>query len=335
MKIYHYTIVISFVLFSCKPSKTDYTIAFGSCNKQDLDQSYWKVISEKNPDAFIWGGDNIYADTSNIDSLRAMYMTQKNNIHYKNFLKSIKYQVFATWDDHDYGLNDGGKEWAYKVESQDAFFDFLGVNDPKRRTQKGIYSTEVIKVGNNTIKLYILDTRYFRDSLTPATNSLKRYNPAANNTGTILGAKQWSWLESELEQSQADFNVIMSSIQFLSREHGFETWGNFPQEFDKLTNLLVKHKVNNTILLSGDRHISEFSKLEVAGLDYPLYDFTSSGLTHVYSSFTSEPNKYRVGEVIHSKSFGLIKFNFKAQQLQLEMISTTDGALQQSQRVQF
>jgi alkaline phosphatase D len=39
----------------------------------------------------------------------------------------------------------------------------------------------------------------------------------------MLGVTQWAWLEKELTISKADFNVIMSSVQLLSAEHGFET----------------------------------------------------------------------------------------------------------------
>jgi phosphodiesterase/alkaline phosphatase D-like protein len=41
-----------------KPSR----IAFGSCNDQDRQNNLWKIIGERNPAAFIWGGDSIYAD---------------------------------------------------------------------------------------------------------------------------------------------------------------------------------------------------------------------------------------------------------------------------------
>ena len=139
---------------------------------------------------------------------------------------------------------------------------------------------------------------------------------------------QWEWLEKELQNSEADFNVILSSIQILSSEHGFETWGNFPSEVEKLKELLIASKAKNVILLSGDRHISEFSATEVAGLNYPLVDFTSSGLTHTYEEFIAEPNKYREGEVIKDKSFGLLRFYFNNDKVLLEMRGEKNKMLQ-------
>ena len=320
---------------SCQPQENTYKLAFGSCNNQRLDQSYWQIIQQQQPDAFVWGGDNIYADTENMDSLKAMYQFQKQNRFYQDFLKAINYSVYATWDDHDYGLNDGGKAWEYKEESQLAFLDFIEVIDENRRQQAGIYHAELINVGENTIKLYLLDTRYFRDSLQISSNPNKRYKPWKNTEGSILGNAQWQWLEEELQKSDADFNVIVSSIQFLSQEHGFETWGNFPHEVERLKKLLVKHQVKNAVLLSGDRHISEFSKVEVDGLNYDLYDFTSSGLTHAYTSFTSEPNQNRVGKVINQTSFGTLDFNFNDNSVLMQMKSTKTGKTQQEHLIQF
>ena len=55
------------------------------------------------------------------------------------------------------------------------------------------------------------------------------------------------------------------------------------------------------------------------GLPYPLIDFTSSGLTHSYTNFKSEPNEFRVGNVVSKKSFGLLKFNLEKQEVLFEM----------------
>ena len=46
-----------------KTIESDYTIAFGSCNKQNKKNILWKEISKNNPDLWVWGGDIIYSDT--------------------------------------------------------------------------------------------------------------------------------------------------------------------------------------------------------------------------------------------------------------------------------
>lgn len=334
--------IFPFLLFACKSSKSDvnkdientpkvasdFTIAFGSCNKQNVENVLWDDIMQQKPNLWIWGGDNIYADTDNMETLRTEYNKQLNHEDYKRLIATTK--ILGTWDDHDYGLNDGGEEFEMKKESQQIFLDFMGVTkNDKRRQKEGIYHAEEIKTKNGIIKIIVLDTRYFRSRLVKDTESKKRYKPTTDKALTILGEIQWQWLKNELQISNADFNIIVGSIQFLSWEHGFETWGNFPHELNRLENVIANSKAKGVLLLSGDRHISEFSRKSIKGLSYPLVDFTSSGLTHSYTNFSGENNKYRVGKVVSEKSYGLLKFNFKDSKITMEMYADNNKKLNQ------
>ena len=329
MKAFKFLLLLLFGLTACRNNTTsnnpttpkntsDFTIAFGSCNNQTLPNNLWNEISKNKPNVWVWGGDIIYTDTEDMEFMAKNYKLQKNNTAYASFIKNT--DVLATWDDHDYGLNDGGVEYKKKQAAQQLFLDFIDI--PKtdtRRKQEGIYFSKDYTVHNTTVKIILLDSRYFRTALSPDTESKKRYKPNTYGIGTMLGAQQWAWLKSELQNSTAAYNVIVSSIQFLSGEHGFESWSTMPHEIDKLENLLKSTQAKNTLILSGDRHISEISKKEVTGLPYPLLDFTSSGLTHAYTGFSGEPNKYRLGNVLAKKSFGLLKFDFKNNVVRLEM----------------
>lgn len=306
----------------------DFIVSFGSCNKQYEPQPFWNAIMEQNPDIFIWGGDNIYSDTEDMSKLEANYQKQLNNPNYKAFLNHLDHNIYGVWDDHDYAKNDGGEEWVFKKESQGLFLDFMGVDSiDVRRNQKGIYNAETLEVGNKRLKLITLDTRYFRSALQKDTKTKKRYTPWQNGEGTLLGETQWEWLEKELKRSTADYHIIVSSIQIWSDEHGFETWGNFPHEVERFKSLLNTYKPKNVVLLSGDRHISEFSSQNLENYDYPIFDFTSSGLTHAYTKFTSEPNANRVGDVISVESFGILKYDCEEGSVLMEM-RNTEGVLQ-------
>lgn len=328
-----------FLIFSCTSSKkgtvtseTVFTIAFGSCNKHTLNNLLWDDIIATNPDVWVWGGDIIYADTDDMVKLRNTYNAQNAIEGYKKL--KTKVPVIGTWDDHDYGLNDGGVEFDAKRESQKEFLDFMDVpNDSPRRSQEGVYVEHNYTLTNGKVKVIVLDTRYFRTALTPDTETKKRTKPNKYGDGAVLGKVQWQWLEQVLSTSDADFNVLVSSIQFLSNEHGFECWGNFPHEVDKLKNMIAASKAKGVLILSGDRHISEFSRTKVEKLEYPLIDFTSSGLTHAYSKFSGEPNPYRVGEVVSTESFGLLQFDFKANKVHCKILADNGqllGELQQS-----
>ncbi len=341
MKFLKYFFFLFFIIISCKSTSekktekqvkpkfsTDFTIAFGSCNKQWKENELWNEILKSNPDVWVWGGDIIYSDTNDMKVLQENYNEQKQNKSYKNFTSKV--EIIGTWDDHDYGVNDGGTEYPEKAASQQLFLDFIDVSaDSPRRNQEGVYFSKNYTVDNHSIKIIILDTRYFRTSLTKDTETDKRYKPNNYGNGTILGDQQWNWLQSELTNSTANFNIIMSSIQILSGEHGWETWANMPHEVDKLVNILKTTQAKNTIILSGDRHISDFSKLEIEGLSYPLIDFTSSGLTHSATMNTGEPNKYRIRNLVNQRSFGLLKFDFENNQVLMEMRGL-NNELQQS-----
>lgn len=313
-------------------SKSDFTIAFGSCNKHNVANSLWDDVLATDPDVWIWGGDIIYADTDNMNKLRKVYSAQDQVAGYKEL--KVKVPVIGTWDDHDYGLNDGGYEFDMKKGSQLEFLNFMDVpkNSP-RRSREGVYAVHNYELPQGRIKVLVLDTRYFRTPLTNDTQTRKRFKPNEYGEGTILGEQQWEWLENELFNSKADFNILISSIQFLSNKHGFECWGNFPHEVDRLTGLISEAKAKGVIVLSGDRHISEFSKIDLKKKTYPLIDFTSSGLTHVYDDFSGEKNPYRIGEVVYEKSFGLLNFNFKSNSVHFIMIGDDGKVLGKMKQV--
>lgn len=336
-----FAFLASVLFLSCSSSKNgmsksesdvDFTLAFGSCNRTDLPNLLWDDVINTKPNIWIWGGDNIYADTNDMLLLRKMYKEQKAVEGYSKLMDVT--EITGTWDDHDYGLNDGGVEFASKQESQQEFWNFMDIpaQSPLRK-QEGVYRSKDFILTNGAIKIIILDTRYFRTPLTPDLDTDKRIKPNDYGTGSILGKEQWTWLENELTNSKADFNIIVSSIQFLSNEHGFETWGNFPHEVDKLEEIIVSTKAKGVVILSGDRHISEFSRKSLNGVSYPLIDFTSSGLTHAYKGFSGESNPFRVGKVIFTESFGLLKFNMKAKKIDFQIVGDDGEVLEKIEQV--
>jgi len=319
--------------FEVSSNNIDFTIAFGSCNKQYKPNVLWKEIKKNNPDLWIWGGDNIYSDTDDMSKMQKDYEGLKKQKGYLELVENLP--VMATWDDHDYGFNDSGIECSKKDEAQKLFLDFFKVDEKSpRRKQEGIYTAKEFKTAKGTIKVIVLDTRYFRTALIKASDeSKKRYIPNTDPNSSVLGTVQWNWLENELNGSTADFNIIVSSIQVLSSEHGFETWGNFPNDVERLKNSITKSKAKGVFILSGDRHISEFSKTTLNDLEYPLIDFTSSGLTHAYATFVSEPNQYRVQNVVSEISFGLLVFNFNTKSVRMQMRGKDNIILQEINQV--
>jgi alkaline phosphatase D len=304
----------SFDIEAFKPKPIDTTvaptvIAFGSCNKVTMPQTMWQHVAANNPNLWIWLGDIIYADTTDMKALAAHYRRLKTNPEYKKL--RAKAQIVGVYDDHDYGVNDGCKYYPMKRGSKKCLMDFLDVptNSPVRK-RDGAYQSYTFGKAGQRIKVIVMDLRWFRDSLVPDPTKAKRYIPSTD--GQMLGEAQWAWLEKELRNSQANLNLLCSSVQILADDHGHEKWGNFPNERKRLLKLIVATKPKNLLLLSGDRHMAEISKIQLEGLPYPLYDFTSSGMTHIRSG-TSEVNKLRVGDMIVKKNFGLLKIRWEGE----------------------
>lgn len=316
-------LVLAISLFGCSPTlpqkapldsrQTLETIAFGSCNHEYDEQPLWDPIVSHNPDLWIWLGDNIYGDTDSMPLMKAKY-DQQNTIAAYQKLKAVA-PIIGIWDDHDYGKNDAGKNYPYRKESRDLMYDFLDIpQDSPLRQKEGAYGAYEYGPDEKKVKIILLDARYFRDTLAKQD---KAYLP--NKTGTMLGEEQWIWLEDQFKNNTAKITVIGSGVQVLSKEHAFEKWDNFPGERARLLKLLETYQVQGAILLSGDRHIAEISKIEIPGISHPVYDVTSSGLTHTWNSYQEEPNSYRVGDLIAKLNFGLIHLDWQKEGVKVDL----------------
>jgi alkaline phosphatase D len=290
------------------------TLAFGSCNKQWEEQAYWKTIMNDSPDLWIWMGDIIYSDTEDMEQLKYQYNIQKQHPEYQLFMDSVP--IVGIWDDHDYGVNDGGREYLRKKESRDLLFEFLDL-DPSDPAwdREGAYQAYTLGPAGRQVKLYLLDGRYFRDPLAPDTISGQRYLP--NGTGAYLGEAQWDWLENEFSTSTAQVNIMVSGIQVIPEQHDFEKWNNFPTERSRLFALIKESRIQNPVFLSGDRHIGEISVYEMDD-GSTFYEVTSSGLTHSYEK-ADEENKYRVGPLIPVKNYGIVGLDWSGEQVEVTL----------------
>jgi alkaline phosphatase D len=106
----------------------------------------------------------------------------------------------------------------------------------------------------------------------------------------------------------AELRLIVSSIQVLADGHGWERWGNFPQERQRLFDLIGETKASGVVLLSGDRHIGGLYR-EGAGTPYALTEITSSGLNRTFPG-NREPGPNRIGAVYGAANFGTLDIDW-------------------------
>ena len=307
-------ILISLEVFSEETvDSKNIKIIFGSCSNQNISMPHWKHISSYKPEYLFLLGDNVYGDFNNLkaNNLKLAYSKLKKNNYFLNLKRNSI--IFPIWDDHDYGVNDGGKDWPFKDISQKLFLDFFNANkNDVRRKRGGIYNSWSIK-NNIDIKVIALDTRYFKDNfkINYNKNIKKKYIPDYNTKKTILGKEQWDWFEKQIKENY-DLLIILSSIQLIPKDHGWEKWYNFPHEREKILKLISDNK-KLTIILSGDRHIGGMYKYNAN-----LFEVTSSSFNQRILNFIEE-DKYSIGEIVNENNFGLMNINTLERLIEIDL----------------
>lgn len=309
-------------------------IAFGSCARQDMDQPIWDRVNCWNPELFIFLGDNIYGDTEDMAVMAAKYRMLADKSGFRTLRRQS--EVIATWDDHDYGVNDGGSEYPMKAQSAAMFLDFWGVPaDHPRRGHPGIYGSYFFGPDGRRVQVILPDNRSFRTpllgySVEPDDKGQYLVNP--DPQATLLGQAQWEWLEAELRRP-ADLRILASSTQILPDAPGYEAWINFQADHQRLLDLIDFAQVDNLLIISGDTHYAELSKLEER-MPYPLYELTSSGLTEVWPVFG--PNKNRIAQAPLMPNYGRLTIDWDGPEPQVLMeVEMLDGSIGISHAVRF
>ena len=282
------------------PARVPLRIAFGSCNREHRPQTHYDAIAAQRPDLWIWLGDTVYGDTTDEAFMREKYAKVLAAPAYRRFVDAVP--VVGTWDDHDMGQNNGGKEFSAKAQNQALLLDFLGeAPDSPRRSQDGVYVSYDLGVAPHKVRVILLDGRSHRER--------------PGSQADPLGEAQWQWLEHQLRSSDASIHLIGNGYQFLPEDHPYETWAQFPTARRRLFQLIADSQASGVILLSGDRHHADISATEQGPLAYPLHEHTSSGLTH--ANGFSEPNRYRVAEQYAEENFGMLEFDWERGRIEM------------------
>lgn len=79
-------------------------------------------------------------------------------------LRTSSTKIYGVWDDHDSGINDGGKSNPQKEEIRQLFLDALDEpqDSPRRSQSGGMYASYYLDSAKK-VKLILLDNRYEND----------------------------------------------------------------------------------------------------------------------------------------------------------------------------
>ncbi len=321
------------------PAATPTRLALGSCNNQRGPQDFWTTISQAGAEGFLMLGDNVYGDieetapsSPDLPELNTAYTKLGAETGFQSTREAMPF--YTTWDDHDYGKNDSGASFAYKEQAEEIFLDFWEVpQDDPRRARPGIYTSWVVPTQGHVLQIIALDTRFFRSDLTRGPKGGPKFLQNPDPTATVLGEDQWAWLAATLAEP-ADARLVMSSIQVISTHHGWERWDTFPTERSRLLDLLSH--AENTLVVSGDRHIGGFYKLEHKG--NTLYEMTSSSLNRAIPDFIlgikkPETDPDRIGDAVVQTHMGLLDIDWKNNMIRASLNHAENGDVLARQEV--
>jgi len=304
-----------------------FTFALGSCayiNEAKYDRpgepygrgyEIFESIVASSPDLMLWLGDNIYlreADWGTKSGVYHRYTHFRSLPELQNLWQNTHH--YAIWDDHDYGPNDADRSFINKSITYQAFQDFWTNPSYGVHGQEGISS----QFTYNDVDFFLLDNRYFRSP-----------NNRKSGKRQIVGDEQIEWLIDALISSSANFKVVAIGGQLLSPAAVYENHATFPEERNKIIQLIQQENIKNVIFLSGDRHKTELTKMELDNGNV-IYDYTCSPLTSKAYDTSDEGNNLRVeGTHVSTQNFGLIhvKGSFKERFLVLKCLDKTGKLL--------
>jgi alkaline phosphatase D len=142
----------------------------------------------------------------------------------------------------------------------------------------------------------------------------------------MLGKTQMQWLLNNLKNSRAPFKFIAVGSQVLSDAAIYENFAQFPKERDWLLAELNRLNIKGVVFLTGDRHNSELSKLQLENGNW-VYDLTVSPLTSGSYDHSEEPNSKREqGTMVGDRNYGMLEISGARKERILRMqVKSTEG----------
>lgn len=244
-------------------------------------------------DAMLWLGDNVYLREADVGSLSGFVhrYTHTRSLPEMQALLS-KGSHYAIWDDHDFGPNDCDGSWIHPDWSRAAFEAFWPNPDSGIPAATELNTTHFLY---GDVEFFLLDNR-----------SRRVNHDMGPQKRQVLGEAQRNWLLNALRNSRAPFKLVAIGGQMVSDAAIYENFAQFPEERALLFNAIDELDIRGVVFLSGDRHNSELSKMELPGGNW-VYDLTVSPLTSGSYDHEDEPNTNREpGTMVGLRNYGVL-----------------------------
>jgi hypothetical protein len=260
-------------------NKAQAKVALGSCIQEKYQNfGVWEALVLSRPDYLFMVGDTVYADRiwqgGDDDDVKPADPVQLWNQYTRYFKNIIYYKslrlipTLATWDDHDYGINNGDGTYPYKSNALRVFHTMFAQNpDFSASALKGPgVSFAFVAFGQNYL---FLDDRSFK---APIESDLIPY---------LFGPIQHEFMFGVLAQSTRPTWMI-SGMPFFGAYNKKESLeGDYPEAHHFLMKQFSQFQAP-IAFISGDTHFSEIMAIEEQVLGYPTLEITASSI-HSYT----------------------------------------------------
>lgn len=293
--------VRDFSLMNRRPGRFSFGVA--SCMSAyfpKIQKMMWENVRLGKPEALFLIGDNVYADVVNGKVLKGgadptllwnQYIYARKTLDLYSWQKLIP--TFSMWDDHDYGINDGGKDFRYKKESGiilRTFFPLLEKSSAAFRKGPGAS----FRYSYRGQHFFFFDNRSFRDS-------------NRDDNGQHFGEEQESWMLAQVYRLKGP-KWMIAGDQFFGQYHHYESFeGQHLRTFGRFLSKLRKAP-GPYIFLSGDRHMGELMKIKPKHVGHLTYEITTSPIHSLIYPHTmqEDPNPRALARFDDHENFALI-----------------------------
>ena len=295
------------VLWDYRMDPPPFSFVTGSCayiNEAQYDRpgrpygggyEIFESMAAEAPDMMLWLGDNIYlreVDFQSYSGFLHRYSHTRQTPEMSPLLKACP--NYAIWDDHDFGPNDSDGSWVHADWSREAFKTFwsnpsYGLPESPRCVSTAFRFVDM--------EFFLLDNRTYRVN-----------HQNKTNTPQVLGQAQIDWLIQALQKSRAPYKFVCIGGQVLNDAAVYENVSQFPSEREEILRRLAEEDIRGVVFLSGDRHTTELSEMELSN-GRMVYDLTVSPLTSGPGHAREEGNSLRVdGTYVEQRNYAKLSF---------------------------
>ncbi|MDJ0658429.1 MAG: alkaline phosphatase D family protein [Crocosphaera sp.] len=267
--------------------------AFASC--QDWQNGYYVAhqhLAEEELDFVVFLGDYIYEKSGDKNTIRQhqgedCFTLEDYRNRYAQYKSDSNLQAshhrfpwIVTWDDHEVDNNyanlspedDQSLEQfkARRKAAYQAYYEHMPIRVSFQPEEEiTLYrSFDLGKLG----KLMVLDTRQYRSDQPCGDGGKPRCQDAKSETTTLLGSEQEQWLESQLSQSSASWNIMAQQIMMAQYDvdprpgqgiYNMDQWDGYVECRHRLLKFLYDNQISNPVVITGDIHSSWVNDLKL------------------------------------------------------------------------